>query len=533
MAQERAKFVAGARALHGIEERMANEIFDILNKFAGYGFNKSHSAAYAILSYQTGYLKANYPVQFMAAMLSSELGNADKAAHFIAECEAMGLRVLGPDVNESRENFTPVVKAGDRPAIRFGLAGIKGVGEQAAQRILAERRVGGPYRDFHDFLLRADARAINKRVVENLVATGAFDFSGAAREEIYARIDDALGSLGELQRKYPALRREAAGAAAAAPEETMLFDLAETATVLPERAALAEEFADLLRHRRKAPAPANGRDAAPGAPAADHFLDLQDGRAGGAAPPARAAPGGTKAPAAAAERLLTPLNRFQFEKELLGFYVSGHPLDAYAGLAAAIDTYPADELLQLPGRTEFRLCGIVGGIAKKLSKKDNRPWAAFNLATRRATTALNMFADAYAAYGSGLAENAAVLVLGNIIVGADGARINVKECYPLEAAVTGLVRKVTWLLDPAHPELPAFLRQLRETINRQSGETRVGFALVFDDRFASLADASNSLAWKLTAAGLRELRAHPAVVGVQLETKRLELKPDRRWGRPA
>ena len=528
MAQERMKFVDGARVRHGIEEKVANEIFDILNKFAGYGFNKSHSAAYAILSYQTGFLKANYPVQFMAAMLSSELGNAEKAAHFIAECEAMGLRVLGPDVNESRETFTPVIKAGDRPAIRFGLAGIKGVGEQAAQKILAERESGGPYRDFHDFLLRADARAINKRVVENLVATGAFDFSGAARDEIYARIDDALGSLGELQRKYPALRREAAGAAAAAPAETMLFDLAATAAVMPERAALAEEFSTLLRHRRKAPAAANGNRSGAGAGGGpDHFLDLQDG--GGSA--AKAAGGGAKA-AAPAERLLTPLNRFQFEKELLGFYVSGHPLDAYEGLAEAIDTYPADELLQLPGRTEFRLCGIVGGIAKKLSKKDNRPWAAFTLATKRASTPLNMFADAYAAYGAGLAENAAVLVLGNVIVGTDGARINVKECYPLETAVTGLVRKIVWLLDPAHPALPDFLRLLRETINRQPGDTRVGFALVFDDRYASLADASTSLSWKLTAGELRPLRSHPAVGGMQLETKRLERKPDRRGSRP-
>ncbi len=130
----------GARRLHGMDEKTSDAIFDILNKFAGYGFNKSHSAAYALLSYQTAYLKANYPVEFMAAMLSSELGNADKVAHFVAECEAMGLEVLGPDVNESREMFTPV---GGK--IRFGLAGIKGVGELAAQRIIAEREANGPF----------------------------------------------------------------------------------------------------------------------------------------------------------------------------------------------------------------------------------------------------------------------------------------------------------------------------------------------------------------------------------------------------
>jgi DNA polymerase III subunit alpha len=168
MAKERTKFVEGAKKIHDINEKTSNAIFDILNKFAGYGFNKSHSAAYAILSYQTGFLKANYPVQFMAAMLSSELGNAEKVSHFVAEAEAMGLKVLGPDVNESREMFTPVFRRmtndqlpmpNDRtqttPAngvldstplgighsslgisprsgeIRFGLAGIKGVGESA------------------------------------------------------------------------------------------------------------------------------------------------------------------------------------------------------------------------------------------------------------------------------------------------------------------------------------------------------------------------------------------------------------------
>ncbi len=311
MAEERGKFVAGAKRLHHIEEGVSDAIFDILNKFAGYGFNKSHSAAYAILSYQTGYLKANHPVQFMAAVLSSELGNAEKVSHFIDEAMAMGIPVLGPDVNESREMFTPVTRqavesraprvdpaspappSGDpsllvrrplisdagpssldsRPStlgsptgsIRFGLAGIKGVGEQAAERILAEREAAGPFRDFQDFLLRADSRAINKRVLENLVATGAFDFSGAPREELFDQIDEALSALGELLRKYPALRPDVPAAhQPAGPAETMLFDLAgSTAPApVPDRNQLVREFTELLRHTRKASA---GPAAAPGA----------------------------------------------------------------------------------------------------------------------------------------------------------------------------------------------------------------------------------------------------------------------------
>ena len=462
MAKEREKFVAGARRVHGIDERKSNEIFDLLNKFAQYGFNKSHSAAYAVIALQTAYLKANYPVQFMAAVLTAELGNAEKVSHFIAECEAMGLKVLGPDVNESREMFTPVFHNGSGE-IRFGLAGVKGVGELAAQQIIAEREKNGPYADFADFAKRIDGRAINKRVLEHLVKTGAFDFSGAPRKLLFDGIDAAL-----------------AGAAAQARD----------------RAAGQHSFLDMLAEEppalRETP---NSKRQAPNSPAVTEDFP-------------------------SAERLA-------YEKELLGFYVSGHPMNHYAGLAEAIDTYPVDELLSQGDRVEFRLCGIAANLAKKLSKKDNRPWVAFTLATKRASIALNMFADAFANYGHNLAENALVLVQGNILVNQEGARINVKECYPLDAQVAGLVKKVTWLLHPTHREVPAFLRQLRETLNKQVGDTRVEFAFVFDGRVAPFAEASNALTWKLNAASFQELRAHPAVAGVLIETRHLELKQER------
>ncbi len=471
MAKERAKFVEGAKRVNNIDEKTANSIFDILNKFAGYGFNKSHSAAYAVLSYQTGYLKANYPVQFMAAMLSSELGNSEKVAHFIAECESMGLKVLGPDVNESREMFTPVVDAKAAATaqgkIRFGLAGIKGVGEQAAQKIIEERERNGPFADFEDFVRRVDARALNKRVLEHLVKTGAFDYTGASRRQLFDGIDAALGAVAAHAR---------------------------------DKAAGQHSFLDLLADEKPA---RNGQAAKADVPAAN------------ASEPAD----------------FTPAERLQYEKELLGFYVSGHPMNLYAGLAEAIDTFSVDELLRQTDRVEFRICGIAGNIAKKLSKKDNRPWAAFTLATRNASVQLNMFADAYAAYSGNLLPETPVLVQGNIISGNDGARINVKECYPLDSFVTGIVRKVTWLLRPDHPELPAFLRLLRETVNKQTGDTRLEFGFLFEDRVAPIAEVSGALSWKLTAAVFQQLRAHPAVAGVQLEAKRLELKQERRWGR--
>jgi DNA polymerase-3 subunit alpha len=257
------------------------------------------------------------------------------------------------------------------------------------------------------------------------------------------------------------------------------------------------------------------------------MLDFTNGESMHASAPAKIAP----APAASAERRLTEANRLLFEKELLGFYVSGHPMNAYEALAEALDTYPAGELSQQPDRTEFRLCGIVTNIAKKFSKKDNRPWAAFNFSTKSASIPLNMFADAFAAYGDSLAENALAMVAGNIIAGNDGPRINVKECSRLESAVTSLTRKITWLLQPDHPGLPEFLRRLRETVAKQPGETRTELAFVFEDRVAPVAETSSALGWKITAPVFQELRAHPAVVGVQLQTKRLELKPDRRWAR--
>jgi DNA polymerase-3 subunit alpha len=490
MAKERVKFVEGAKRVNAIEEKIANSIFDILNKFAGYGFNKSHSAAYAVLSYQTGYLKANYPVQFMAAMLSSELGNSEKVSHFVAECEAMGLKVLGPDVNESRENFTPVFKKADgsssgsdprvpasasvsagaergSAAIRFGLAGVKGVGELAAQKIIEERDKNGPFRDFDDFISRVDGRAINKRVLEHLTKTGAFDFSGASRKKLFDNIDGAMSMATEAAR---------------------------------DKAAGQHSFLDMFNE-----APAVKKTSAPQTNARQTAFDTVDD--------------------------FTSQERLQFEKELLGFYVTGHPMNAYEALAEALNTFDVGTLLSQPDRTEFRLCGIVSNIAKRLSKKDNRPWASFTLATKQASLPLNMFADAYANHGTVLAENSVVLIQGNIIVGTEGPRINVKEAYPLDGQIAANVRKVVWLLQPEHPELPAFLRQLRETLNKQAGDTKVEFAFVFENRAAPYAEASNALTWKLNAASFQTLRAHPAVAGVQLETRRLELKQDRRWSK--
>ena len=176
MAKQREIFVKGAKETNSIDAKKANDIFNILEKFAGYGFNKSHSAAYGIISYQTAYLKANYPVDFMAGVLACELGNSDKLAHFIGECAEMEISVLGPDVNESGENFSPVEnEAKGSSSIRFGLSAVKGVGDVAGKIIVEERRQNGPFESFTDLVERVDGKSVNKRVLECLIKSGGFD----------------------------------------------------------------------------------------------------------------------------------------------------------------------------------------------------------------------------------------------------------------------------------------------------------------------------------------------------------------------
>ncbi len=487
MEQQRSVFVEGARQTSNILEKKALEIFALLEKFAGYGFNKSHSAAYAILSYRTGYLKANYPVQFMAAVLGNEIGNSEKIAHFVDECGAMGVPVLGPDINLSRENFTPVVdanasatalrslgEAGPRTgpsaappmgSIRFGLGAIKGVGEAASQKIIAEREANGPFRDFLDFTARVDGRAINKRVLEHLVKTGAFDYSGEKRGVLFAQIDEAIASAAARQRD------------ADAGQHSFLDALQEDAPSAIGAAATS---------------PRNGNS---------RHSDF------------------------------TSAERLQFEKELLGFYISGHPMNAYAGLAEAITTHTEEQVLAEGDRMEFRLCGVASGITRKLSRKDNRPWAFFNLASKRASISVNMYAEAFESYGKSLAENQPVVVLGSIMRGTDGARLNVKECYPLDAYLPTAVRKVTWLLHPEHAELPDFLKKLRAAINASGGETRVELAFVFEGRAAPVAEIAPSLAWRVSPAAFQELRQHAAVAGTVIEPRRVEIKESRRWSK--
>ena len=361
MAMEREKFVDGRPArCTASTRRPPNAIFDILNKFAGYGFNKSHSAAYAILSYQTGYLKANYPVQFMAAMLSTELGNADKVAHFIAECEAMGIQVLGPDVNESRETFTPV---GDK--IRFGLAGIKGVGELAAARIIEERERNGPFADFDDFV------APGRRPGDQQAGPR------APGEDRRLRLQRRPAQ-GPLRRPRHRDRRESP----------------PTPATRPPGSTASSTCSQRASPPTSRPASARRRDTAPAAGLA--------ARAGG----------GRQRRATFPRRSASPSRR--------SCSASTSPATRWTPTAGWPRRWTRSPPRSCSGSPAARssACAAWSRASRRSSRRRTTgPGPRSRWRPSSPPLALNMFADAYAAYGGALAENAPCSSPGNVIAG--------------------------------------------------------------------------------------------------------------------
>src|SRR5437588_729484 len=236
MAAQRAKFMAGCAA-NKIPEKKAEKIFNLMEEFAGYGFNKSHSCAYALLAYQTAYLKTHYPVEFMAALLTSETGNAEKAVKYLNEARGMSISILPPDVNESDLYFTPIGEA-----IRFGLAAIKNVGENTAKAIRESRLNQGEFKSLYDFCERIESRFLNKRVFESLIKSGALDALGP-RESLLASVDDALATLQRASRMRESGPHGLFMANAAAPEP-IPFELRD-APLWSEEERLASEYAML------------------------------------------------------------------------------------------------------------------------------------------------------------------------------------------------------------------------------------------------------------------------------------------------
>src|SRR5213596_3523826 len=350
MAKERKNFIEGCARTNKIPEKKANAIFDLLEKFAGYGFNKSHSAAYGVISYQTAYLKAHYPVEFMAGLLSNEINNTEKISVFVGECKRMGIAILPPDVNKSGLKFTP--EMWERPhrsenrdtetaptlnAIRYGLAAIKHVGESAMEAVIRERERGGDFTSLQDFCSRLDSRIANRKMLESLIKGGAFDFLGRDRAELFARIEEALTASAAAQRDRVA-------------GQVSLFD--------------------------EATAPTTSRT-----------------------------------------RSITPWSeheKLSYEKELLGFYVSGHPLDAYAEVIAAKNYRSINSLGELDDRAPFKIAGAIVQVEKKFTRKEGKPFAVVWVEDLSGTLEVVLWNEVYMKVADALAPGRVIEIRGTL-----------------------------------------------------------------------------------------------------------------------
>jgi len=349
MAKERSNFIEGCARTNKIPEKKANAIFDLLEKFAGYGFNKSHSAAYGVISYQTAYLKSHYPVEFMAGLLSNEINNTDKISVFVGECQRMGVTILPPDVNKSALKFTPEEHDG-KMAIRYGLAAIKNVGEAAMQMSIEERERAVDYTSLEDFCGRIGTRIANRKMLESLIKAGAFDFVGRDRAELYACIDESLSCAAA------ALRDRTVG-------QVSLFD--------------DETHAATTR-----------------------------------------------------KRIVTPWSdheKLSYEKELLGFYVSGHPLDAYADLFAGKNYQPISSLGELEDRSQFRIAGAIANAEKKFTRKEGKPFAVIWIEDRTGTLEVVVWNDVYVTVSEILVPGKVVELRGTIDTRGDSLRATAQK----------------------------------------------------------------------------------------------------------
>ncbi len=368
MAKERLIFVEGCAKLNNIPADKANEIFDLLEKFAGYGFNRSHSAAYAWISYQTAYLKANYPVEFMAGVLSNEISNTDKIAVFVAECERMGIKILPPDVNRSSLAFAPEEvpadlepKADGTPyhgAIRYGLAAIKNVGEAGVEAAIEERDMHGPFMSLEDFCARIDSKKMNKKGLECLIKCGAFDFVGMERAQLFSTIDNAMALAAGAHKD------KAAGQAS-------LFDVFETAPKPVDQAGM------------------------------------------------------TVKPWTQDEKLA-------FEKELLGFYVTGHPLDEYRTVLESEQYVTISKLHEQEDKSTVTIAGALAVVEKKFTKKDSKPFAIVTLEDLTGHLEVMIWSDTYTKSMQHLIQGAVVQITGRVDLRDEGVRLTAQELKPIQ-----------------------------------------------------------------------------------------------------
>ncbi|MBA3884424.1 MAG: DNA polymerase III subunit alpha [Acidobacteria bacterium] len=400
MARQREAFMAGALG-NSINEKKATKIFDLMEYFAGYGFNKSHSTTYAWIAYQTAYLKANYPWYFMAALLTIEAANADKLAMYLGECRDMGIPILTPDVNASQLPFT-VEKSG----VRFGLGAVRNVGEGAVLSVLAVRRELGRIDSLYTLCEQCDLRLVNKRVLESLAKAGALDSLipegasiAAGRACLFAAVDKAIENGGRHQRDRDKGQSQLFGGG--------IDDEASAPPPLPN------------------------------------------------APP------------------WTEMQQLAGEKEALGLYMSGHPLDRFA---ADLKTFRARRVAELTtSEADVWAGGIVSGLRPLKTKKGDR-MAVFMLDDVGGAVEVVVFPEAFGKHGHLVEADAMLLVRGKFEKDEESARLVATELMPVSALKERTTREVAiHLAVPPHGR-PTF-EALAELLSRHRGDRRVSLEL--------------------------------------------------------
>ncbi len=404
MALHEEKFVKGAIE-RGIAEDKATRIFTLMAQFADYGFNRSHSFAYAYLAYQTAYLKAHYPTHFFAAVLSNELSNADKLSRYIAEMKTFGISLLAPDVNISNEGFTPVGNA-----IRFGLAAIKGLGSSAVQLIIAAREEGGPFKSLFDFAERVDQRAVNKRVLESLVKSGAFEFASPNRAAMLAVLDKAIETGAKAQRD--------------------------------KLSGQTDLFASLM--------------AADNEPSAEPPL-----------PNVKA---------------WTSKELLAYEKEALGFYASGHPLEEYADSIRAMAKADSGTVVEFQHGEIVSMGGIILDAAIKTTKKGDR-FSMFRLEDQFGSVKIVCWPEQFNKHKGLIQNDEVVLVKGKLELNDENdAQIIAQEIIHLENAKAKAARAMIIRMSEAsagHQNL----QRLNDLISAHSGSAQLFFEVTTNSEF--------------------------------------------------
>lgn len=399
MAKQRKRFMDGAIERH-YPPREAEKIFDLMEQFAGYGFNKSHSAAYALLAYHTAYLKTHYPVEFMAALLTSVTGNTDDVVKYINECRDMNIQVEPPDINISDANFTP---HGD--AIRFGLAAVKNVGHNAIVSIVDARKQIGKFDSIFQFCEKVDLRVMNKRVLESLIKAGAMDPLGR-RAQLMAVLDKAI----ELAQKQ---QRDAESG------QHGLFGVFEDTT--PSQEASLPSVPDWDEH-----------------------------------------------------------TRLQAEKEILGFFITGHPLEKYRDKIAGLGAKSTVEILEMTTSTakgeEISAAGVLANVQVRKSKKGDL-YVSGVLEDMNGTVEMNVFPEAYKRLGDKVKLEVPVLVRCGVRV-EEGAnpRIAINDIRTLDEAKVKLPRSLRIKI-PLETATEAMVEQLHAIFAECKGEAKVLFDL--------------------------------------------------------